>query len=55
MTADDPVPSATMTARTHLQEGTARVVVRCRDLDANLAFFTDVVGFRIDRISPMED
>ena len=43
-----------MTARTHRHEGSARVVIRCRDLDANLAFFTDVAGFRIDRISPAD-
>ncbi len=43
-----------MSARAHLPEGTARVVLRCRDLDANLAFFTDVAGFRIGRISPAD-
>jgi len=31
-----------------------RVVLECRDFDANLEFFTKQAGFRIDRISPAD-
>lgn len=34
---------------------TARIVLPCRDLDQSLAFFIDVLGFRVDAIWPADD
>ncbi len=34
---------------------TALIVLPCRDLDQSLAFFIDVLGFRVDAICPADD